>query len=243
MTVKTKLTAGPVLTLNRQFMLLVTLLLAVLLTAASCSTSSTGNSNSDARTTKDTEAAKIKVPPVEKKTLVLESSQVQVSSPVTSETGTTAVGSQIESRQVATSEARVEQILSEFNASKTDEGILITLPESILFDFDKADLKSEATATLQKMIELINHYRNAPVQIYGHTDSKGKDDYNQDLSNRRAKAVKDYLVKNGQLSDSRLQATGFGETKPIAPNARLDGSDDPEGRQKNRRVEVIIKNA
>jgi len=51
------------------------------------------------------------------------------------------------------------------------------------------------------------------------------------------------LVKNGQVSEGRLQAAGFGETKPVAPNARPDGSDDPEGRQKNRRVEVIIKNS
>ncbi|MCV5714411.1 OmpA family protein, partial [Escherichia coli] len=61
------------------------------------------------------------------------------------------------------------------------------------------------------------------------------------LSERRAASVKKYLVDNFGLSPDRLQTRGFGETKPIAPNTNPDGSDNPEGRQKNRRVEVIIK--
>lgn len=231
------------MTVTTKFIFACVILPTLLLCAAGCSTSSTSTTNSNEQTPAGKETAKAKLPPITRTTQVLEPSQVEVSSPIVSETGTAAVGSEVVSKQVETSEARVEQILSEFNATKTDEGILINLPESILFDFDRADLKPEATTTLQKIIELIDHYGSAPVRIHGHTDSKGKEDYNQTLSERRASAVKDYLVKNGNISESRLQAAGFGETKPIAPNAKPDGSDDPEGRQKNRRVEVVIKNA
>jgi outer membrane protein OmpA-like peptidoglycan-associated protein len=71
---------------------------------------------------------------------------------------------------------------------------------------------------------------------------KCNDDYNQDLSERRANAVKTYLVQNFQVNGDRLASKGFGKTQPIASNTKSDGSDDPEGRQKNRRVEVIIHN-
>lgn len=217
-----------------------------LLCAAGCSSPAPDTSsvaNSGKQTSRGKRTAGANLPPVAKESAALAPSQVEVSAPGTSEAGAAAIGSQVVSKQVATSEARVEQILSEFNARRTDEGIIINLPENILFDFDKADLKPEATPTLQKITELLGHYSDAPVQIHGHTDSKGGDDYNQSLSERRANSVKDYLVKNGQVSGGRLQAAGFGETKPVAPNARPDGSDDPEGRQKNRRVEVIIKNS
>ena len=69
------------------------------------------------------------------------------------------------------------------------------------------------------------------------------DDYNQKLSERRAAAVRDWLVKPGDVAPARLSAKGFGPAKPVAPNAKPDGSDDPEGRQKNRRVEIRVRKA
>jgi outer membrane protein OmpA-like peptidoglycan-associated protein len=80
---------------------------------------------------------------------------------------------------------------------------------------------------------------NKAVMIEGHTDGKGSDGYNQGLSERRAAAVRNALVSQGSL-DRQLIIHGFGKSRPIAPNQQADGSDDPAGRQKNRRVEVVI---
>jgi photosystem I P700 chlorophyll a apoprotein A2 len=78
-----------------------------------------------------------------------------------------------------------------------------------------------------------------PATVEGHTDAKGPDDYNQTLSEKRARTVKDWLVARGAMpADARIQ--GWGERHPVAPNARPDGSDDPQGRQKNRRVAVVL---
>jgi outer membrane protein OmpA-like peptidoglycan-associated protein len=136
----------------------------------------------------------------------------------------------------------VQQAITDLKAQRTPEGLRINLPENILFDFDKSEIQPNAKPTLQKLSILLKNYKNAPTEIRGHTDSKGNDDYNQDLSERRANAVKTYLVQNFQVNGDRLASKGFGKTQPIASNTKSDGSDDPEGRQKNRRVEVIIHN-
>lgn len=141
-----------------------------------------------------------------------------------------------------TTTTSVQQTLTALNAQKTSEGIRIDLPEDILFDFDKSELRPSAKPTLTKLSSLLNYYRNAPVSIYGHTDSKGRDDYNQSLSERRANAVRTYFVQTFGIKGDRLEARGFGESKPVAPNTKPDGSDDPQARQKNRRVEVLIRN-
>lgn len=79
------------------------------------------------------------------------------------------------------------------------------------------------------------------MRIEGHTDSKGSDSYSQEQSERRALAVKDWLVRQAGSTPARLTARGLGETRPVAPNTRPDGSDDPAGRQRNRRVEVVLR--
>lgn len=187
-----------------------------------------------------TETARLRI---EQTTTRLEPSRVETSAvEETSQTGGSDPSSQIAVQQVESSEVqRVEQLMTDLNAQRTSQGIIINLPENILFDFDKYDIRADARPTLQKLYELISYYKEAPVEINGHTDSKGSDQYNQTLSERRAASVKKYLVDNFGLSPDRLQTRGFGETKPIAPNTNPDGSDNPEGRQKNRRVEVIIK--
>jgi outer membrane protein OmpA-like peptidoglycan-associated protein len=78
------------------------------------------------------------------------------------------------------------------------------------------------------------------VRIEGYTDGKGSDSYNQKLSLRRAESVKKWLETHG-LAGIRFSAAGFGAKNPVAPNTKPDGSDDPEGRQKNRRVEIVIR--
>jgi outer membrane protein OmpA-like peptidoglycan-associated protein len=78
------------------------------------------------------------------------------------------------------------------------------------------------------------------VRIEGHTDAKGSDAYNQKLSERRAQSVRQWLVQKEGVDGSKMAPQGFGARKPVAPNNKPDGSDDPEGRQKNRRVEIVL---
>jgi len=105
----------------------------------------------------------------------------------------------------------------------------------IFFDFDSDKLRPESTADLQEAVRLLQEYPDLKVEIQGHTDSVGPADYNLRLSQRRAEAVKRYLVEHG-ISPDRLVAKGYGETHPVAPN------DTEENRQKNRRVEFKVLN-
>lgn len=180
---------------------------------------------------------------VEKRSQPLPASEVQIAPVVGSQTGSSDVSSTMQTGEVSRSELQVSQTLSELNATQTEQGIVINLPENILFDFDKADVKSEAEPTLKKISELLTFYKDSPMQINGHTDNKGGDDYNLKLSEKRAEAVKKYLTEKFTVENSRLKAKGFGESQPVAANAKPDGADDPDGRQKNRRVEVVIENA
>lgn len=134
----------------------------------------------------------------------------------------------------------VMETLSEFNATNTGDGAKLTLPEDILFDFDSATLLSEADDAIEQLVQVIEATEDGDdVSITGHTDSKGEDDYNQALSEDRANEVLDALADEG-VDGSRLNAEGKGAEDPVASNTHSDGSDNPKGRQKNRRVEVII---
>lgn len=108
-----------------------------------------------------------------------------------------------------------------------------------LFEFDKATLTPDAEVTLDALVPLLAKAGKKPLTIEGHTDSKGADDYNQTLSEKRAAAVKDWLVAHG-AAPATTTTKGWGERRPVAPNSRPDGADDPAGRQKNRRVEVVM---
>jgi outer membrane protein OmpA-like peptidoglycan-associated protein len=147
----------------------------------------------------------------------------------------------LESTAVGGSRLReVQGILSELGARRTAQGIVITVPEVVLFDFDKADLRPDARQVLEKIAKVVRYYARAPVRIEGHTDAVGTPEYNRDLSERRAGAVKGWLVASGGVAAARLAARGLGEAEPVAPNQHPDGSDDPAGRQRNRRVEVVV---
>jgi outer membrane protein OmpA-like peptidoglycan-associated protein len=108
----------------------------------------------------------------------------------------------------------------------------------VFFDFDEATLRSEAEPELAAISGRVGKNAN-PIVVEGHTDGKGADDYNQKLSEARAGAVKSYLLAHGTVAE-RVTVVGWGERKPIAPNERPDGSDDPDGRQRNRRVEIVV---
>jgi outer membrane protein OmpA-like peptidoglycan-associated protein len=108
-----------------------------------------------------------------------------------------------------------------------------------LFDFDKATLSPGAEETLNALLPLLAKAGKHPARVEGHTDAKGSGSYNQTLSEKRAQTVKDWLVAHGALPAS-TPTVGWGKRHPIAPNTRPDGADDPAGRQRNRRVEVVL---
>ena len=129
--------------------------------------------------------------------------------------------------------------LKDLGARATDTEIQIQLDSDVLFDFDKADLRREAVPSLGKVVTVMQSYPAYLCTIGGHTDGKGEKQYNQKLSERRADSVKTWLVAHGAANP--ITARGFGDTKPVAPNKKPNGSDDPEGRQKNRRVEITLQ--
>ena len=105
--------------------------------------------------------------------------------------------------------------------------------KNIYFNFDKTTLKEESFPELNRMTQLMKQNPGITIEIGGHTDNKGSDEYNLTLSEGRAQAVKDYLIEQG-ISEARMQAKGFGETQPVSTN------DTEEGRSENRRVEFTI---
>lgn len=113
--------------------------------------------------------------------------------------------------------------------------------KGVNFDYDKATLRPDSVAILNEAAEILKRYPELRVEVAGHTDSKGSDSYNQSLSERRAKAVYDFLVRNGVDAGRLSGPNGYGETRPIAPNTNADGSDNPEGRAKNRRTELNVQ--
>ncbi len=135
---------------------------------------------------------------------------------------------------------KVKKNLEDLNAKVSDTQIEIALSGDVLFDFDKWDLREDALNSLKKIVAIIEAYKSTRIEISGHTDSKGKDEYNMKLSLKRAQSVRDWMIKNSSLKIGFFKIKGLGEKKPIAPNLKKDGSDNPQGRQKNRRVEFII---
>ena len=132
----------------------------------------------------------------------------------------------------------------------TDGPVALTVQESprevrlyiaadVLFDFDKSTIRPDASKTLRQVAEIIRAKSRGAVRVEGFTDSKGDAAYNARLSEQRAASVKEWLVSKEGLS-AAMTTRGFGAANPVAPNAKPDGSDDPAGRQKNRRVEILI---
>ena len=117
-------------------------------------------------------------------------------------------------------------------------GTTITLQDGVLFDFGESAVRADAAGTLAKLAGVLADAGVPAAHVYGHTDSISDEAFNQTLSEQRAKAVVDELKKNGVTA--ALDSQGFGETKPVAPNTNDDGSDNPAGRQANRRVEIFI---
>jgi outer membrane protein OmpA-like peptidoglycan-associated protein len=128
----------------------------------------------------------------------------------------------------------INETLPGAQVERVGEGIKLTLGEnSVRFDTNKSTLTAAAKANLDKIVKVFNEYPDTNINIYGHTDASGKDDYNLNLSKQRAASVKAYLSGKGLVA-SRFVTSGLGETVPVASN------DTPEGKSQNRRVEFAI---
>ena len=135
----------------------------------------------------------------------------------------------------------LNQAINDLDAKVDETEISVALSSDILFDFDRAGIKSTAENELMMLGLIIREKRTGNVTIIGHTDAKGSQTYNKSLSHRRATSVKNWLVQYAQIDAEVINTRGLGETQPIAPNIKADGSDDVDGRTKNRRVDVMIQ--
>ncbi|WP_338812695.1 OmpA family protein [Bernardetia sp. Wsw4-3y2] len=127
----------------------------------------------------------------------------------------------------------IEEEVEDAKVVRVEEGINLTFDSGILFGFDKSDLNSSSRESIAKLGRILNEYPDTRLTIQGHTDDKGDDNYNRQLSAKRADAVRDYLIANG-VKGGRLNTVAYGETAPVASNST------EAGRAQNRRVEVII---
>ena len=118
--------------------------------------------------------------------------------------------------------------------------VRIDLASDVLFDFDSADIQPKARQTLARVAQFIGNSAKGQVRIVGYTDGKGSAQYNQGLSERRAQSVKTWFVDKDGLTHVDFATQGLGMRDPVAPNTKPDGSDNPPGRAKNRRVEIVI---
>ncbi|GIX22132.1 MAG: OmpA family lipoprotein [Gammaproteobacteria bacterium] len=132
-------------------------------------------------------------------------------------------------------EAKLRQQLEGTGVSVTRDGdnIILNMPGNITFDVDSSQVKPEFIPVLESVALVLKEYEKTMIEVAGHTDSTGSDRYNQLLSQQRAQAVADVLVRFG-VNPVRMDVVGYGETRPIASNAT------PQGRAQNRRVELIL---
>lgn len=131
--------------------------------------------------------------------------------------------------------ADLQRQIDELQAKETDRGLVLTLGD-VLFTSGQADLKAGVASNLGRLATFLHQNPGRNVQIEGHTDNVGSDDYNQALSQRRADSVRSFLIQQG-IGPERIRASGKSEHQPVADN------ESSGGRQQNRRVEVIIENA
>jgi outer membrane protein OmpA-like peptidoglycan-associated protein len=129
--------------------------------------------------------------------------------------------------------AEIKQTVPGATVTREGEGILVKFDSGILFDTNSSDLKANARTNLANLATSLQNNPQTNILIVGHTDNTGTDDYNQNLSVKRAESVKAYIAANN-VANSRLSTSGKGESEPIADNNTL------EGRTQNRRVEIVI---
>jgi outer membrane protein OmpA-like peptidoglycan-associated protein len=144
-------------------------------------------------------------------------------------------------RPARLAEPTVAQLKSALHAQDSDGGILIVLPADLLFGATAEELSGNALPTLEKVAALIAQTRPKEVWVTGHTDGNGGDAENQKLSEVRAHAVAMWLAGRPARTQAIIVEKGYGRTRPVAPNHNADGSDNPEGRAQNRRIEITLR--
>ncbi len=131
----------------------------------------------------------------------------------------------------------------DIDVKETPRGVEIYVPEVLLFDFDSDQLRTDSQIKMQEVANVFNQQgidsRNLAIE--GHADALGTPEYNRMLSERRAESVARSLVFCG-VARERMAVKGFGMSHPITANTNPDGTDNPEGRARNRRVELIVEN-
>lgn len=136
-------------------------------------------------------------------------------------------------RQMDKQADEIAKSVPDAKVERVGEGIVVEFNSSVLFGFDKSNLSEAAKTNLDKLVIVLNSYPDTNIEIQGHTDNKGSETYNQDLSVTRARTVSYYLTDHG-INSGRLTVKGFGETIPKYEN------DTENGRAQNRRVEFLI---
>lgn len=127
----------------------------------------------------------------------------------------------------------IKKTVPDVKVERVGEGIIVEFNSKVLFGFDKSLISFDAKSSLDKLVTVLNSYPDTDIELQGHTDSKGSESYNQNLSEKRAGSVSGYLSSKG-IASSRLTIKGFGETAPKYQN------DSDDGRSENRRVEFLI---
>lgn len=145
---------------------------------------------------------------------------------------TTGIGGS--SRGVTASVKDLAGAMRDLGATESDIEVHVELPADVLFDVDKSEIRPDAAKALAHLATVIRAY-SGPVRLIGHTDSDGSDAHNLGLSQRRAESVQRWLVENAAIAATRVATEGLGETKPVAAN------DTPQNKQRNRRVEAIVR--
>jgi outer membrane protein OmpA-like peptidoglycan-associated protein len=140
-------------------------------------------------------------------------------------------------------ELALEKARQELEARQSGRSLSMNLSGDVLFDFDRATLKPDAEQALKKVAVVLSQFPDSHVTVQGFTDSRGSESRNLVLSEERAAAVKDWLLRNGTFSSANISTEGFGEKYPVAPNRNENGADNPVGRALNRRVSIIVENA
>jgi len=144
----------------------------------------------------------------------------------------TAASARVDTQDAQARTRQLEAQIQDMKAKKTPRGLVITIGD-VLFDTDKAELKSGGMRNMEKLVAFLKEYPQRKAIVEGFTDSTGSDSHNQELSGRRASAVRSALVDMG-IGSERIDAHGYGEAYPVASNGNSGG------RQMNRRVEIIL---
>jgi len=135
----------------------------------------------------------------------------------------------------------VPQLMQQLGAVQTEQGTLVQMSNDVLFNFDSAAIRPDAALKLTQLAQLIDQLHPPGLRIVGNADNIGTDAYNMGLSLRRARSVESWLTANGGVRVANMDVKGGGFHDPVAPNQNPDGTDNPAGRQKNRRVDVLIE--